>query len=172
MRRNADVAPGIEESVEAAEEVRAHRLELAVGERRRLDVDALAEPDVVEPGKVAHRPPQVRLHDDAEVVVAVGPQLAIEPQRLVGGRRVLHVDADEVAALTRVLDDRLEVFLAECVVEPEAERGQLHGDVRVEALLADPRQRVVVLARDRARFVGARDLLAEHVDGRHLPARV
>ena len=39
-------------------------------------------------------------------------------------------------------------------------------------LLVEPREHVVVLTRDRARLVGVRDLLAEHVDGRELPFRV
>ena len=132
----------------------------------------LQMPDVVEPGNVVERSPQVRLQHDADVLVALVAQLAVQRERAVGRRRVLHVDAHEAAARGGVDDDRLEVLAAEVEVELEPERGELDRDVRVEPLLVDPRQHVVVLARDRARLVGARDLLAEHVDGRELPFRV
>ena len=70
------------------------------------------------------------------------------------------------------MHDRLEVLATELEIELEAEPRQLHRHVRVEPLLVDPRERVVVLAGDRPRLVGARDLLAEHVDGRELALRV
>ena len=99
-------------------------------------------------------------------------QLAVQRERAVGRRRVLHVDPHEPAAGRGIDDDRLEVLAAEVVVELEPERRELDRDVRVELLVVEPREHVVVLTRDRARLVGARDLLAEHVDGRELPFRV
>ena len=106
-------------------------------------------------------------------VVPALAQLAIEGERVVGGRRVLHVDAHEVAARRGVDDDRLEVLAAEVEVELEPERRQLDRDVRVEALLVDrARATSWYCAGDRARLVGARDLLAEDVDRRELPFRV
>ncbi len=69
MRRDADERALRDELLEHEEVVRAHCLELAVGDRRRLDVDPLAQPNVVDPFDVVDRPPQVRLHDDAEILV-------------------------------------------------------------------------------------------------------
>jgi hypothetical protein len=99
-------------------------------------------------------------------------QLAIERKRAIRRRRVLHVDPDEVAAGGGVHHDRLQVLSTEARVELEPEARELHGDVRVEVLLVDPREHLVVLPGERACLVGARDLLAEHVDGRELPFRV
>ena len=39
-------------------------------------------------------------------------------------------------------------------------------------LFVEPREDVVVLARDRACLVGGRDLFPEHVDGGELPFRI
>ena len=69
-------------------------------------------------------------------------------------------------------DDVEEVLAAELVREPEPERGRLDADVRVERLLVDRGEDVAVRLRDRARLLLARDLLAEDVDRRHLPAGV
>ena len=71
---------------------------------------------------VADRPAQGRLQDDADVLVALGAQLAVQLERVRGRRRVLHVDPDEVAALGCVADDLEQVRAAELVreVEPEA----------------------------------------------------
>ena len=174
VRRDPDVAPGVEQRVEAADEVRAHRLEVGERDRRRLEVDALAEPharpEIRECADVVERPAQPRLEHDADVVVPVLAQLAVEPQRLVGRRRVLHVDPDEVAVAGRGAHDLDEVLAAEVVRELEPERGELDADVRVERGLVDRREHVAVRLGDRARLVLVRDLLAEHVDGRHLPA--
>ena len=76
-------------------------------------------------------------------------QLAVEPERLVRRRRVLHVDADEVAARRGVLDDGAEVVAAEVVAELQSERGELDADVRVEAAALDVGEHVLVGADDR-----------------------
>ena len=49
-------------------------------------------------------------------------QLAVAAERVVGRRRVLHVDADEAATRRGVGDDRLEVLAAEVEIELEPER--------------------------------------------------
>ena len=171
-----DVAAGLEQLLERVDEVLPHLVELLEGELGRLDVDPLAQPDVrPQVGKrtdVVDRPAQVGLEDDADVVVPGVAQLAVEPQRVVGRARVLHVDADEVADLGRVGHDLLEVAAAEAVAELEPERRQLHAHVRVQVVPLDRLEHVAVLADDRHRLVDAGDLLAEDVDRRHLPALV
>src|SRR6185312_2921614 len=95
--------------------------------------------------------------------------LAVEAQRVVGRRGVLHVDPDEVAELGGVPDDVLEVRLAEVVAELQAEPRRLHAHVRAQLAALERVERLAVGRRDRARLAGARDLLAEHVDGGELP---
>ena len=176
VRRHTDIALGVEQRVEAAEEMRAHRLEVGERDRRRLEVDALAEadarPEIPERLDVVERTPQPRLQHDADIVVAFLAELAIEPQRVVGRRRVLHVDPNKVAVARRGADDVEEVLTAEGVRQIEAERGDLDADVRVERGLVDRGEHVPVRLSDRAGLLLARDLLAEHVDGGHLPAAV
>ncbi len=118
------------------------------------------------------RPPEPRLEDDADVVVAVLAQLAVEPQRVVGRRRVLHVDAHEVAVPAAVRTTSRRFSRQSVVRQPEPERGRLDADVRVERRVVDRREHAAVRLRDRARLLLARDLLAEDVDRRHLPAGV
>ena len=111
-------------SREGEDEVLAHLLEVAERDQRRLDVDALAEPDVRLVGReradVPERPAQVGLEDDADVVEPGLAQLAVHAERVARAARVLHVDPDEVAALRRMADDRLEVLVAELVAEARA----------------------------------------------------
>src|SRR5581483_83305 len=100
-------------------EARAHRGRIRVCERGPLDVDALAEADVrLQVGEctnVFQGAPQVRLQHDADVVVPRLAQLAVQAQRRVGGRRILHVDAYEAP-----LREHLEhVLLAQLVRELE-----------------------------------------------------
>ena len=61
---------------------------------------------------------------------------------------------------------------ADLVAELEPEARELHGDVRVEPLALDPLERPEVGGGDPAGLLGARDLLAEHVDGGELALRV
>ena len=70
-------------------------------------------------------------------------QLVVDPQRGVGGRPVLHVDAHEVAVAARNLDQPLDVAVAELLVELQAEVRGLDMDVAVEAELADGREHLV-----------------------------
>ena len=121
---------------------------------------------------VIERAPQPRLQDDTDVLVPVFAELAIEPERVVRRRRVLHVDPDEVAVAGRGAHDFEEVLAAEVVREPEAERGQLDADVGVERSLVDRREHVAVRLGDCAGLLLTRDLLAQHVDRRHLPPGV
>ncbi len=124
------------------------------------------------PAEISLRPSQIGLQDDTDVLVALRTQRPIELERTVGGRRILHVDPDEVPTRGCVDDDGLQVVATELEIELEPEPRQLHRHVRVEALLVDSREHVVVLPGDRARLVDARDLLAEHVDGGELALRV
>ena len=102
---------------------------------------------------VVERAAQIRLQDDADVLVAGLAQLAIEAQRVVGRRRVLHVDAHEAVIFRGLSHDVLEVRAARVVGEPEAEPGELDADVRVEVLALDLVERVAVRLRDGARLV-------------------
>ena len=60
---------------------------------------------------------QVRLEDGADVVVAGLAQAAVDPQREVDERRVLHVDTDEVPEAPGFGDEPLDVRVAELLVE-------------------------------------------------------
>ena len=168
MRGDPDVRALVEERVERREEAAADLVGIVEGDRERLDVDALAEPDVGEARDVGERPPQVGLEHDPDVLVPGRANLAIELQRRVGHRGVLHVDPHEVAARGRVGEQRLEVRAADLGAELEPEARQLHRDVRVEPLALDPLERGVVGGRDLAGLGRGRDLLAEDVDGRGL----
>ena len=170
--RDADVRALGDERLEAADVVRAHLVVVLEGDLLGLDVDALAESDVVEARHVALGSPQTGLQDDTDVLATVGAHRPEELESAVGGRRILHVDPHEVPARGCVDDDSLEVLAAELEVELETKPRELHRHVGVEALLVDPREGVVVLPGDRPRLVRARDLLAEHVDGRELALRV
>ena len=140
VRRDRDIRALLDERFQSADVVRAHRFELAKRDRLRLDVDPLADAHVVESRDVRERAPQVCLQHDADVLVTVRAQLAIELQGAVGRRRVLHVDAHEVPARRGVARERLQVLPDKLLVELEPEARQLDGDVRIEALLVDPRE--------------------------------
>src|SRR5262249_275427 len=68
--------------------------------------------------------------------VALVAQLAVQAQGVVRGRRVFHVDADEVPTRRRVLDDRAQVVAAELVAElqPESRHLDAHAGVETAAL--------------------------------------
>ena len=70
-------------------------------------------------------------------------------------------------------DDRLEVRAAELGIELEPERrSSLTLTFESRPVRVDRVEHLAVRARDRARLVDARDLLAEHVDRRQLARRV
>ena len=120
---------------------------------RRLDVDPLAKRTFSAPATSSI----VRRRYAWTMIPrfsARARQLAVQLKRAIGRRRVLHVDPHEARPRLRVGDERLEIVAAQIEVDVEAERSQLDRDVRVEALAVDPRQQVVVLAGDRARFIG------------------
>ena len=75
---------------------------------------------------------ETRLQDDADVLVPGIAEPAVERERVVDARRVLHVDPDEGAARRSVAHDALEQRPAELEVELQPEPGELDGDVRVE----------------------------------------
>jgi hypothetical protein len=58
VRRDPDVRARVEERVERREKAAPDLVGIVEGDRERLDVDALAVPDVVEPRDVGERPPQ------------------------------------------------------------------------------------------------------------------
>ena len=93
-------------------------------------------------------------------------------ERVVGTARVLHVDAHEVAPLGSSLHGSLEVLPGDVEIQLQPHPGQLDADVRVEPLLVDRAEHVVVRVGDVPRLLGRGDLLAEDVDRRHLPACV
>ncbi len=53
-------------------------------------------------------------------------------------------------------------------IELQAERGQLHRDIRLELVALDRLERAVIRVRDRLRLCRLGHLLAENVDGREL----
>ena len=109
MRRDRDGARALEQRVEARDEARPHLVELLVGDRRRLDVDPLAEPDArLERGErldVRERPSKRRLEDDPDAVVPVRAQRPVELEGRIGGARVLHVEPHERPARPGVRDE-------------------------------------------------------------------
>ena len=155
MSGDPDVHALLDEQLETANVVRADFIVGLERELLGLDVDALAQADVLEAREIALRPPQVRLEDDADVLVALGAERPVELERSVGGRRVLHVDPHEVPARGCVSDDSLEALTTELEIELEPEPRQLHRHIRLETLGVDPREHVVILAGDRPRLVGA-----------------
>ena len=78
---------------------------------------------------------------------------------------VLHVDADEVAAGGRPLDQASEVLAAEFAIDLEPQEGQLDGDVAVETLVADRLHEVDVKPGPLDCEFPAVDLLAEERQG-------
>ena len=76
-------------------------------------------------------------------------------------RRLLHVDADEVAALRRVLDELGDVALRELLVDREAEMRELERDVRPQPLRVDAVEHLAVGGDDRARLGLVAHALAE-----------
>ena len=77
-------------------------------------------------------------------------------------RRVLHVQADEVPQPGGVLDDPLDVFIGELLVDVEAEVRQLDGEVRLQRLGVEAVEDRQVLVGDRPRLGLVEDVLAEH----------
>jgi hypothetical protein len=109
---------------------------------------------------------------DADVCAPGLAQLAVEPQRVRGRRRVLYVDAHEVAAGRGVVDDGGEVLAAEVEIELEPERRRLDRHVRVEAAALELGEHLLVRVDEPRGGCCLQHLLAEHVDGGQLPARV
>ena len=99
-------------------------------------------------------------------------QLAVELQRAIGRRRVLHVDPHEAPArrASATTASRLSRHRSRSRSSPSAV--SLIEMFESSPSLVDARQQIVVLAGDRPRLVGARHLLAEDVDRGQLPALV
>src|SRR5881397_617561 len=100
VSRDADVAPRVEQPFERTHVRVAHLLVVLERDLGRLDVDPLAEADarlqVRERSDIVGRSPQYRLQHDAEIVMTLLAQLAVEAKRVVRRGRILHVDAYEV----------------------------------------------------------------------------
>ena len=128
--------------------------------------------EIGERADIAEGAPETGLQDDADVVEPAAAQLPVDLQRLRRVRRLLHVDANEVAALRGVLHDGLGVLEAEVAVDRQSERGELDADVGVEPVPLDRIQDAVVLVDEGARLLGLVDVLPEDVDRGHLPRRV
>ena len=177
VRGDPHVATRCRTAPRACHEARSHGMEIAVLDVRRLDVDPLAHahvrPEVGELIDVGERPLQRRLQHDADVVESGVAQIAVDRERRVRRRRVLHVDADEVVrARARRWTSCLEVRSAQRGVELEPERSRLDADVRVEVAAVDLGEHLLVGVRDHVRLRLVRDLLAQHVDRRELAALV
>ncbi len=95
---------------------------------------------------------EVRLQDGADAVEAVLAQPAVDAERRVDERRLLHVDADERVEVAGVLDEPLDVPVRELLVELEPEMGELEGDVRAQPLVDEPGDHVLVLGDDDRRL--------------------
>jgi hypothetical protein len=69
--------------------------------------------------------------------VAALAQGAVDAERGVDVARLLHVDADEVPALRRVLDELGEIAMGELLVDREPEMRELERDVRPQPFRLD-----------------------------------
>ena len=76
-------------------------------------------------------------------------------------RRLLHVDADEVAACRGVLDELGDVPVRELLVDREPEMRELERDVRAQPLRVDAVEQLAVGGDDRARLGLVAHALAE-----------
>src|SRR4028118_1007224 len=168
VRRYPDVHATPQQLVEQEDVVLPDGVEVLVGHRARLVVDALAQPDG-----------EARLDDVLHVLQAAahirlqdGPRVLVAPVHIVddgqGGVRVggvLHVNPDEAAPLASVLDDLLDVGPAQLFVQGEAEARELYGDAAREAVLVQGVDDLLVVL-ELARGVGlALGALPEEVDG-------
>ena len=72
-------------------------------------------------GDVPQRPLEAGLEDDADVVVSRAAHLAVQRERVVGARRILHVDAHEASAGGGVGDRIRQQRAAEREIDLEAE---------------------------------------------------
>jgi hypothetical protein len=80
------------------------------------------------------------------------PQLAVQGERAVGRRRILHVDPHESAARVRIVHDRLGDLAAQDRIEVEPEAGQLDRDPGLEAFGRQASKDVVIQPCGRAPF--------------------
>jgi hypothetical protein len=169
VRGDAVVDAAREQQLHAAHVVGVHVRFVREGDLGRLVVGALAEADargdLQQLAHVAFRAPQVGLDDDADgVAVELRAEAAEDVERDLRDGRVLHVDADEVAAPGRLLDDRARVAVGQLGVDAEAELRELDGDVRVDARLVDAREDFPVLAHLGLGLFDPRDRLVEVVE--------
>src|SRR5882672_2628757 len=149
-------------------------LHVLVRDLRRLLVGALAEADAVAAGDrlldVGGRAVQVRLEDDADVVVGLA-EAAEQVQRPLRVLRAFHVDADEAADLARGVQQAGHVLPAELPRDVEAEHGQLDRDVALD-LRGDPPQELLVRLRAADGGLPVEDVFAQQVEGGPDAARV
>ena len=125
MRCDPDARATLEKGVEASEERPLHDFEVLERNRARLDVDPLAEAharaEVAEVGDVGERALEIRLQDDPDVVEPFAAQGAVERERVVDARCVLHVDPHECVPRSGRTDEALEKRPAEPEIELEPE---------------------------------------------------
>ena len=97
------VAGTAERALDEADVRGVHVRLLRIGDLRRLEVGALDEAQVRLEGKerlkVVLGPVEIRLEDGPDVGEPRLAEPAVDVERLVHDRRVLHVDPDEVAEL-------------------------------------------------------------------------
>ena len=141
-----------------------------VGEREldRFVVGAFAEPDSrAERDRVLdvlRRAAQVRLQDDADVVVAREGPLE-DAQGGIGNARPFHVDPHEWIGQRRGARQNLgQVARAHLFVDEQTERGQLERDVRPDCAALDRGEHREIGVARVLRFFGAHDVFAEEIE--------
>ena len=101
------------------------------------------------------------MEDGADVEVTLLAQRAEDPQGRIDERRLLHVEANEVAEPRSMGDELADVRACELLVEREAEVRQLERHVDLEPLGRDPVEDLPVGDDDRARLGLVRNALSE-----------
>ena len=86
--------------------------------------------------EVGGRAVQVRLQDDADILVPAPPQALVDLEGRGDEPRLLHVDPHELAETAGVGDDPLEVVVRRLGVERESEVRELESDVRAQAFVS------------------------------------
>ena len=136
----------------------------------RLFVSAFAEADADavgdDPLDVGLRTIEVSLDYDADVSAQL--RLVVDAmhdvERDLGERRILHVDADEVAGGLRVLGEAGRDLLGERRIQSKAHLGQLDADVGVELAGGNLIEELMIDIGGAMGFVGGRDAFTERVE--------
>src|SRR5215208_1793087 len=168
MRRYADVYAALQELVEQEDVVLANGIEVFVGYRPRLVVDALAqshgETRVDDVQHILDAAAHVGLQDRADVLVPV-VHIAYYLERRLRVRGVLHIDPHEASPAGGVLDYLLEVRPAQLLVQGQPEPGQLDGDAALQIVFVEGVNYLLVVPQLRSGVGLALGALSQEVYG-------